>query len=168
MAYIVIGKFIKPFGIKGEVIVEFYVDSEEDLGSFSAFYIKDKTAPNGLRPVAMDLRPHGDRYIAAMEGSNTPEQAELYREREIFADDAELPATAEDEFYIKDLLGAAFVRNGETIGEVRNVLNFGNSDILFVRLKDGKDIAVPFKDEYVESVDVAAKSVTARNIDSLL
>lgn len=168
MKELLIGKFIKPFGVKGAVIVDFYIDDEEELQAFSAFYIKDKLAPGGMRSVGMELRPHGGRYVATMDEVTTPEQAELFREREIFVDEAELPEADKDSYYIKDLLGAKVNFNGNIIGDIKNVFNFGNGDLLLVRMTDGKEIAIPFKDEYVESVDVGESLVVVRGIEPLL
>ncbi len=168
MKYLLIGKFIKPFGVKGGVIVEFYVDDEEELQSFSAFYVKDKLVPDGMRPIAMGLKPHGGRFVATMDEVTTPEQAELFRSREIFVDESELPQTGGDEFYLKDLLGATFRYEGADLGVVKDVFDAGGGDIFLIRLPDGKEIAIPFRDEYIESVDTENSLIVARNIGPLL
>lgn len=61
-----------------------------------------------------------------------------------------LPPLAEGEYYHADLIGlAALADNGETLGVVVAVENYGAGDILEIERPDGKRFMVPMRPEAV-------------------
>ena len=68
-----------------------------------------------------------------------------------------LPATDDGTFYHADLIGlSAVTRSGEALGEVIAVHGFGAGDILEVRLADGATLMLPFTEQVVPEIDIAA------------
>ena len=64
-----------------------------------------------------------------------------------------LPPAEEDEFYQIDLIGmTAVTPEGEVIGEVISVPNYGSADLLEIRTTAGKTCLVPFIDDAVPDV----------------
>ena len=136
MAFFTIGKIIKPFGVLGEVKVDFFVNEMDDLQAFSAFYIEDKRSPNGRKEIRFEnLREGGDRMIARIDAIPDRNAAELFRDRDILVDEAELPETQADEFYIRDLLDANVFFEGAPYGTVMNVFGIGNRTFLLVKIR---------------------------------
>ena len=66
-----------------------------------------------------------------------------------------LPDLKEDEFYHTDLIGLE-VRssNGETIGEVNALYNFGAGDIIELKLNSGSLEMLPFTETYVPTINI--------------
>jgi 16S rRNA processing protein RimM len=71
-----------------------------------------------------------------------------------------LPRPEVDEFYHADLVGlTAQKQNGETIGTVKAIHNFGAGDLLEIEPSGGATIMLPFNEATVPLVDIAAKKI---------
>ena len=72
------------------------------------------------------------------------------------------PPEDEDEFYLADLIGLAVVgRDGQAMGTVRTVQNFGAGDLLEIAPPEGESFYLPFTREAVPEVDIAAGRILA-------
>jgi 16S rRNA processing protein RimM len=68
----------------------------------------------------------------------TREQAQALRGLRLYIERADLPDPGEDEFYIADLVGLAVLSpEGEALGAVKAVHNFGAGDLLEIMPMDG-------------------------------
>ena len=80
----------------------------------------------------------------------------LYLER------AKLPQPADDEFYHADLIGlAAVTPQGDTLGRIIAVHNFGAGDIIEIAPANGGETRLlPFTNAVVPTVDLLGKRAT--------
>ena len=62
-----IGRILKPFGVKGDLKVQLYIDQESDLKKVKSFYIKDKKEKSGFRGLG----------FSSLKFSETPEYAKV-------------------------------------------------------------------------------------------
>jgi len=101
-----------------------------------------------------------DLLIARVAGVATREAAEtLNRVRVAVARD-KLGAPEEDEFFAADLIGlAAETPDGEALGTVVAVPDFGGGDLLEIAPARGPSALVPFTKAFVPTVDMAARRV---------
>ena len=82
--------------------------------------------------------------------------AEALRGTELYADRGRLPAPDEDEFYHADLIGlTAIGTDGQAVGTVRAVHDFGAGDILEIVGAGGPPRMLPFTREAVPEIDLA-------------
>ncbi|HZN76631.1 MAG TPA: ribosome maturation factor RimM [Micromonosporaceae bacterium] len=153
---LVIGQIIRPHGIRGEVIVEVRTDEPEQR------YVAGselRTDTGSLR--IEQARPHAaagrDRLIVAFDGVYDRTTAENLRGILLWVDSAEVPASEDpDEFPDHELIGlAAVTPEGERLGEVTRIDHAPASDLLVLRLADGRTALVPFVAPFVPEVDVA-------------
>jgi 16S rRNA processing protein RimM len=169
MGFFLIGKFIRPLGLRGDIRTEFYVDSLEDLSAFSAFYVKDPKSPGGWRKSGIeDVFLRNGKTVCRVAGIDHIEGAELLKGVEIYADEAEMPPAESGKFYIRDLIGSSVEWNGKPFGTVHNVVEIANRFMLVVRMVDGKDLVVPFDEHYLENCDTASRLVRVKAVDELL
>ena len=79
----------------------------------------------------------------------------------LFVPRANLPATEEDEFYIVDLLGCrAESVDGQVLGDIVAVWNFGAGDIIEYRPPNGgPNVQITFTKASAPLVDLASKRV---------
>ena len=71
-----------------------------------------------------------------------------------------MPATDEGEYYHADLIGlAAVTGQGEPLGRVVAIHNFGAGDILEIAPPQGTTMLLPFSNAVVPTVDVAGGRV---------
>src|SRR5262249_16188695 len=99
-------------------------------------------------------RQHG-RCIVKFRGIDSIADAEKYIGNEIRIPAETLPALKEGWFYTFQLKGCqVFASDGELLGTLTDVLDFGGSEILKVDLGD-QETLIPFAQEYLKKVDLA-------------
>lgn len=127
-------------GIKGEVRLKLFADSVASLAAHDALYVG-----GGLRRLVA-VRD-GKAPVAKFEGVDDRNGAEALRGQLIEVDRAALPPLDEGEYYHADLIGlTCFSEEGETIGSVLAVENYGAGDLLDIELVDGGRAMIPFRD----------------------
>lgn len=149
MSRIVIGEILKPQGIKGEVKVK--MKEEEFFSNLSFVYLKnEKTAVNRV------VVRGGYAYVM-FDGCNDRNKAELLRGFKLKVDREDLPTFNEDEYLIEDLIGLTVIDEQEyEIGQVKDILQFGATDIVVTGGKFGK-WQFPLIKDIVVKVDLARK-----------
>lgn len=167
--YLLIGRLIKPFGLKGEIKADFYVDNISELDSFSLFYIKDPVITGKYKEISLEnIRTRNGESIVSVKGCIDRNQSELLKGIDLFVDELELPKLKKDVYYIKDLLDMDAFYHDEAIGKVNNLFEIANKTMMVVRLSKGRDIVVPFGSQYVLSVDLNEKRLNLKSLDDLL
>src|SRR5262249_39800936 len=112
-----------------------------------------------LRPKS--YREAKDGVVVQTPEVKTREQAEKLRGLKLFVPRANLPAPAEDEFYIVDLLGCRVeALDGKVLGEVSGVWIFGAGDVLeYKQPNGGPNVPIPSTKEGVPRVDLPGKRI---------
>ena len=122
------------FGVKGEIRVTAHTDDPLSLLAYSPL----KNADGAPVLTLITGRAIKGALIGRAREVETREQAEVLRGLRLYIDRADLPAPDEDEFYLTDLVGlAARSPDGQALGQVRSVHNFGAGDLLEIEPKDG-------------------------------
>lgn len=147
---IIMAKVTAPHGIRGLVKILFYGDDIRLLEQNSVY-----TSAEGNKTVKLKIKnPAGRYYLVQIDGADTREDAGAYKGTELYLDRAALP-DIEDEgtFYYEDLIGLSAVNeDGEPVGTVVAVHNFGAGDLLDIKPVTGETFLLPFTDEYVPEV----------------
>ena len=154
-----VGAIAGAFGVKGEVRLKSFCAEPSDIAGYGALATED-----GDRSFVVALtRPVKNGFAARLSGVRSKEAADALRGTRLYADRAALPELPDDEFYHADLIGLTVLDTGGTeLGQVRNVLNHGASDILEVHGPGMKTPALlPFTREAVPTVDVAGGRIIA-------
>jgi 16S rRNA processing protein RimM len=157
-----VGRVVKPHGVRGELMVDPSTDSA-DLrfapGAVLFVTSRDGSVSRSLTVTA--ARPHSGRVLVTFEGVEGRDAAEALRNAVLSADIALLPAIADpDEFYDHQLEGLAAVTvTGTPIGTVREVLHGAGGELLLVDRVDGGESLVPFVRAIVPEVDLAGRRV---------
>jgi len=163
---ILLGRITGAHGIKGEVIVHSFAAVPEDIGAYGPLSDENGTQKFRLRVVRMT--PKG-AIIARITGVTDRNAAEALKGTDLFVAREKLPAPDDGEFYHADLIGLAAVSpDGTRIGEVVAVPNYGAGDLLEIRVDGRKETElVPFNDDFVPTVDIAAgKAVVVMPVSS--
>lgn len=154
---VLVGAVAGAFGVKGEVRLRAFTGRKDGVISYGPLYGEDGKVL--LKPKSWRELKDGVAVVAPE--VKTREQAEALKGQKLFVPRANLPATAEDEFYIVDLLGSrAETLDGAVLGDIVAVWNFGAGDILeYKPANGGPNVRVTFTKETVPHVDLAAKRV---------
>jgi 16S rRNA processing protein RimM len=135
-------------GVKGEVRLKLFSDSIASLTKHAKVFV------GGVEHRLLGVRDGGKTAIARFEGIVDRSAVEALRGQLIEVDRSDLPPLEEGEFYHADVLGLPCVdRDGQAVGTVAAVENFGAGDLLEVELPNGRKSLIPFKDGVADLVD---------------
>jgi len=140
------GKIVNTHGIRGEVKIEPWADSPQFLADFKTYYIDSKPLK------VIRARVHKNMVIAQLEGINSIDEAELYRNKVIYIarEEAKLPEGA---YFVSNLVGKTAFDNesGEELGKVTDIISLPRGSVMEITGK--RQILVPVRDEFVISQD---------------
>lgn len=101
-----------------------------------------------------------DHLVATFKGVTTRDEAERLNGIELYVAREKLPATDADEYYHTDLIGlAAVTADGDVLGRVLAIHNFGAGDIIEIAPPKGTTLLLPFTNAVVPEVDLAGGRV---------
>ena len=127
-------------GVKGELRLKLFSDSIENLSRHGALYV------GGVERRLLALRDGGKIVVARFEGISDRSAAEALRGSLVEVDRATLPQLEEGEYYHADLIGLeAIGRDGNRVGTVAAIENYGAGDLLEIEQPDGRKSLIPFK-----------------------
>lgn len=155
--YILLGHISTAHGIRGEVVIKSYTADPADIASYGPLLDKSGNRIHEIK----NARVVKKGVIARLKGLDDRTAAEALRGTELYVSRDRLPEPDEDELYHMDLIGLEAVGpEGEAVGEVVAVQNFGAGDLLEIRLA-GKTRTefVPFDRHFVPEIDVDAGRV---------
>lgn len=154
---VLLGEIVAAQGLKGEVRLRSYTQDPAAIARYGA--LEDEQG----RLVEIErVRVTPKAVIARVKGVTTREEAEALARTKLYIDHALLPARGEDEWYHSDLIGLAAVgQDGEPVGTVVAVHNFGAGDLIEIKpAGDGATVLVPFTRDTVPEVDVEGGRLT--------
>ena len=153
---VLVGAIAGAFGVKGEVRLRAFTEKKDGVIAYGPLYGEDGKVL--LKP--KNWRELKDGVAVVAPEVKSREQAEKMKGQKLFVPRSNLPATAEDEFYVVDLLGSkAEALDGTVLGDIVAVWNFGAGDIIEYRPPNGgPNVRVTFTKETVPHVDLAAKA----------
>jgi 16S rRNA processing protein RimM len=164
---LVVGRIIRPHGIRGEVVVESAShDGAARYAVGSKLGVGDPDEDTRTYTVA-GSRPHQGRLLVLFEEVADRTQAEALRGALISIPGADAQPLPEGQYYPHDLEGMTVVdEEGNELGVMSDVLENPANDLWVVRSR-GKDVLVPAVKEIVIRVDVNERRIVLRPIPGL-
>jgi 16S rRNA processing protein RimM len=165
-----VGKIIKPFGIKGEVIVTDYADDFETFINFKNFYIKIKE--NGISTLKkfeiIKFRGNKNKIILSLENFENINDAEKLRNCKVYVLREDI-ILKEGEYLFDDLIGCECFYQDLKIGIIVGMPNYGTCDMFEIEYYEPKPldkknnetkfINIPYFKELIEKIDIDKKIV---------
>ena len=159
---VIIGKVVKPFGIKGEIKINPYTESFESFER-SAVLVVDES-PYNVR----SFRIHKSVAVVALEGIDTREKANELVGRLVRTDEHNLPPKEEDEYYWVELIGLKVrTSDGRYLGKIAQITPTGANDVLHVEGPYG-EVLLPMIDDVVMTVDLQSNEMTVDPLEGLI
>ncbi len=108
------------------------------------------------------LQPHGTIFLATLEGVEDRTAAEKLRGTKLYVPRERLPDIEDEQtYYHIDLIGLGVKdEQGEDLGKIINVVNFGGGDLLEIKPPKGASYYLPFTKANVPHVDLGQKEAT--------
>jgi 16S rRNA processing protein RimM len=154
---VLLGEIGAAQGLKGEVRLRSYTQDPAAIARYGA--LDDE---HGGKIEIESLRVTPKALIARIRGVTTRNAAESLNGTRLYVARSRLPKRDEEEWFHSDLIGLAAVDDqGEPVGTVVAVQNFGAGDLIEVKpAKGGPTVLVPFTRETVPEVDVEGGRLT--------
>ena len=128
-------------GVKGELRLKLFSDSVESLSRHETVYV------GGVERRLLSIRDGGNLAVARIDGIADRSAAEALRGSLVEVDRAALPPLDEGEYYHADLIGLSAVDGeGNVVGTVTAVENYGASDLLEIEDSEGRRSLIPFRE----------------------
>lgn len=158
--HVLLGRIVAAHGLKGDVVVHSFTAVPEDIAAYGPLLVHR----DGKRLELEVVRVSEKGLIARIAGIGDRTAAEALKGTELWIERERLPPADEGEFYYADLIGLAAVSpDGQAIGRIVAVENFGAGDLLEVRLEGSRRTEfVPFTDACVPEIDLAGGRVVVQ------
>lgn len=153
---IAFSRVIKPHGLRGEVILAPYRGAEGSLENLETVWNISNGCERKL--TVASARKHKGRYIIKITGIDKIEDAEPLVGSELFADISILDKEALQLLVLsvsKDI--EVFDAEGNRLGVLEGMIETGAHPVVSVRMENGKELLVPYVEQFVKDVNIAEK-----------
>ena len=165
--YLVLGRTVKVWGLKGEVKVQPCADSIAIVAESAAVYLR-RAGGDLVEYVVERVRPAGSAWIMQFQGVQTLEQAERLVGCELLIPRSAAPTLPEGTYYHADLIGLRVVtEEGRELGRIAEILETGANDVYVVH-GDGSEWLLPATKEVVRRIDLAQEIVLVRLLEGMI
>ena len=114
------------------------------------------------------MRTTNNKLIVHLENFFTRTDVEKLKGKKIFSKSTSFPKTEKNQYYFKDLIGCSVnLLDGNIIGEVISVDNFGAGDLIEVKMNRRK-IYIPIDKDNLISVNIESKEILVNPIKGVL
>lgn len=162
--WIVIGEFVGPFGIHGEVKLRPLTDFPERFERTPTIYVGDEHTAYRIEHAHM----HKQLVLLQLVGVADVDAAERLRGEQVWIPASELTPLQEDQFYLHDVVGLRVQHvNGQPLGVVTDVVSTGASELFVIRDPQGKEVLLPVVKSFVKQIDFAQGTVLVDPIPGL-
>jgi 16S rRNA processing protein RimM len=159
---VLVGRVVRPQGRHGEVAVAPLTDRPDRFPGLRRAFLP---APGGGAREVRVARcwPHKGRFVLAIEGVSSIDEAEALRGLELRIAEEDLQALPPGSFYHHQLEGLRVEDEaGSALGVVRDVVETGAEARVLVVDGPGGETLLPFAATFVRDVDLAGGRIVAR------
>lgn len=152
-----VGEIVKAQGIRGEVKVRSLSDNEERFKIGSKLFIGDETVTikRSYKQKAM--------LILGFEEYDNINDILKFVGKDLTIDEKDLGKLAEDEVYIKDLIGLKVICDGQNVGEIVDVISGVYPNDVYVIKTDGGEVLLPAIKNTIKKIDTEEKIIEVEN-----
>jgi 16S rRNA processing protein RimM len=165
--FVAVGRVGKAHGVRGDAFVEPWTDAPDERFAPGVRLI---TEPAERGPLTVEsARDHSGKLVVHFAGVDDRNAVEALRGTLLLMPAAARPPLEDpDEFYDTDLIGlTARTVTGRQLGPVTDVLHSPAGSLLAIDVA-GREVLVPFRTEFVPTVDLAAGIAEVDPPDGLL
>ena len=166
MDYVIIGKIINTFGIKGELKVDSCTDFvKERFAKGSTVYVGEEYLPFTV----LNCRSHKGFLLVSFKDHEDINLVGKYKNRFIYKAKKDISPLKEGEYYFSDLRDLDVYVDDEKIGKVLRVEEgIRSNNLRILKDVDKKEYLVPFLAVFVENVDLDNKRIDIRKMEGLI
>jgi 16S rRNA processing protein RimM len=168
--FLLLGKVLRPHGIRGELRVQLMTDYPERITKLSKIALGDSPETTKAKYYTVEfMRLHQDYGLLKLVGVNDRNAAELFRELFVMVKTKDAVPLADDEVYLYQLIGMTIkTEDGETLGKLTDVLETGANDVYIIKSDVHGEILIPVIPSVVLKTDTDTNTITVRLPEGLL
>jgi len=153
-AYVTLGEVVGVHGVRGELKVHSSTRPRDNLFGYPIWTLQRDR--DSQEYAVVNTRVQGRNLLARLEGVVDRDAALALRGCHIRVPQAALPPTEAGEYYWSELTGLAVeTLSGQSLGEVRSLLETGANDVLVV-MGDRERLIPYVPEQFVKRVDLVA------------
>lgn len=166
MEYVVIGKIVNTFGLKGDLKIQSYSDFDsERYKKGSIVYVGEDHIPF----VMNTYKIHKGNILITFEDNLDINKVEKYKNMLIYKAKEDIKPLKKGEYFFSDLENLDVYCNDELIGKVLKVEEGIKNNNLRVKKLDKSEILIPFiQHVFIQDVDLDAKRIDIVFMEGLL
>jgi len=165
--YFEIGQIVNTSGLKGEIKVKPFTDDITKFNNFKTIYVSVKKELKEFK--VEKVRFSKNMVFLKLEGIDTIEEAENYRNLYIKRKRDKDEKLEVDTYYIVDLIGCRVCTDDQKdLGEVVDVFSTGSNDVYVVKDELGKQVLLPAIKDVIKNVDIKNKTITVHLLEGLV
>lgn len=162
-----VGVITSPHGVRGEVKV---FPTTDDMNRFKK--LKTVILDAGKEQKTLEIEQvkfFKNMVILKFKGFDNINDIEAWRQKDLLIKREQAVKLNPDENFIIDLIGLQVVTDeGETIGEMKDVLQTGANDVYIVKTASGKELLLPAIKDCILNVDLEKGEMLVHVLDGLL
>ena len=162
-----LGKIVKKFSFKGEVLVKLDTDEPELYEHLDALFIELR---NSLVPFFIESSQfHKSELLRVkFEEVDTEEDADSILKCDVYLPLEFLPKLEDDKFYFHEVIGYTVEDvNFGKVGVIK-AINDTTAQSLFEIDRNGTQVLIPMNDDFIKKVDKKKKSILVETPDGLI
>ena len=160
-AFIEAGRITSTHGVHGEVKIEVWLDTPEDLKHYRRIFI------DGQEKKLLSVRQQNRFVIAKLNQMDDINAAQPFKGKTVFIarEDAPLPPGG---YFLQDLLDARVVlEDGSPVGVLTEILERPANNVYVVTAPDGREILIPVVPAFIIRADAENGVVTVRLLEGM-
>ena len=145
---LIIGRVVRPHGVRGELVVEPYSELLDSLAAESSVEIADASH------TVAGIRRHKGRALLKLSGVEDRDEAERFRGQELAIEVDLSEPLPEGTYYRWQILGLEVVdESGKSLGSITEIIETGANDV-YVVSEDAGQLLLPAIEDVILEVDL--------------
>ena len=162
--FLIIGKILKPHGVRGEMRVMPHTDLPERFTWLESVYVGQKKPK---RIEVESVRFHKNLILLKLVGYDSRESIDSLRNQWLQVPESEAIPLEEGEYFLYQLEGLSVKTDeGEVLGTIKQVIQTGANNVFVVNGSHG-ELLIPDIEEVVLDIDFDAELMVVHVIDGL-
>lgn len=159
-----IGRILKPQGIRGEVKVDPVSSQPERFRQLKSVLVGDEIKKTYT---IESIRVYKRFALIKFNEVDSRDRAEELRGKDIYVTKGYLLSPEPGEYFIHDLIGCSVSTPTEqNIATVTDVIQGSGNDVLVLNDKSGREILVPVVQDAIQKVEIETKSIIIRSLEA--
>ena len=166
MEYLEIGQIVNTNGLKGLLVINPFTDNIQRFDDLNTIYIVYNKEL--IKKKITEVRYKKNQVLLKLDGIDTIEEAEKYRECYLKIDRKDAIKLPKDTYFIVDLIGLdVYTIENELLGNVEDIFQTGSNDVYVIKDNLGKQILFPAIPDVIKKIDLENHKIIVELINGI-